>query len=110
MTTDAPLSSSRVFRWLWPAIAILAACLAIIAAWYLAIPRHEICAAIYPSPPGCGDHRVPAATLWTVVLALTALASIVSAAMRRIPSAVTIAASALTAVLALVGAIAVLNA
>jgi hypothetical protein len=37
--------------------------------WWLAIPRHEICALTYPAPAGCGSARIPTATLWTAVTA-----------------------------------------
>jgi hypothetical protein len=37
--------------------------------WWLAVPRHEICAMTLPAPAGCGTHRVPLATLWSVVTA-----------------------------------------
>ncbi|MEV6301928.1 hypothetical protein AB0M02_21120 [Actinoplanes sp. NPDC051861] len=35
--------------------------------WWLAFPRHEICALTFPAPAGCGAGRVPEATFWTVV-------------------------------------------
>ncbi|GAA0455934.1 hypothetical protein Ade02nite_04750 [Paractinoplanes deccanensis] len=38
--------------------------------WWLAVPRHDICAMVYPAPAGCGADRVPVAALWTVVTAV----------------------------------------
>ncbi|MFC6018153.1 hypothetical protein ACFP2T_18330 [Plantactinospora solaniradicis] len=35
--------------------------------WWLAVPRHEICAMTLPAPAGCGSGRVPVAALWSVV-------------------------------------------
>jgi hypothetical protein len=35
--------------------------------WWLAVPRHEICAMTLPAPAGCGSGRVPAAALWSVI-------------------------------------------
>jgi hypothetical protein len=37
--------------------------------WWLAVPRHEICAMTYPAPAGCGSARVPVATFWSAVTA-----------------------------------------
>jgi hypothetical protein len=35
--------------------------------WWLAVPRHEICAMTLPAPAGCGSGRVPVAVLWSAV-------------------------------------------
>lgn len=52
----------------WTIGGAIAALLSIAGMWWLAVPRHEICVAIYPAPAGCGDHRVLPAAIWTVVL------------------------------------------
>jgi hypothetical protein len=54
---------------------VLVACGAVLTAgawavfWWLAVPRHEICALTLPAPAGCGSGRVPLATLWSVLTA-----------------------------------------
>ncbi|MEV4512236.1 hypothetical protein AB0K00_25140 [Dactylosporangium sp. NPDC049525] len=35
--------------------------------WWLAVPRHEICAMTLPAPAGCGSGRVPVAVLWSAI-------------------------------------------
>jgi hypothetical protein len=51
----------------------LASCGAVVTAaalgvfWWLAVPRHEICAMTLPAPAGCGSGRVPVAALWSAV-------------------------------------------
>jgi hypothetical protein len=37
--------------------------------WWLAVPRHDICAMTLPAPAGCGSGRVRVAALWSVVTA-----------------------------------------
>jgi len=99
---DRPILTSRRGRaWIWPAIATVAAVIAIIVAWYLAIPRYEVCIAIYPTPPGCGGgHRLPGAGLWTGVLIVTTGLTYAAALLRRAPNWMAPVAAALTIVLA----------
>ncbi|MFK3985608.1 hypothetical protein ACI2K4_35245 [Micromonospora sp. NPDC050397] len=37
--------------------------------WWLAVPRHDICAMTLPAPAGCGSSRLPVAAFWSVVAA-----------------------------------------
>lgn len=67
MTTEPPTRRYRA----WPAIVVASAigAWAISMIWWLAIPRYEICAAIYPAPPGCaGAARELAAISWTILI------------------------------------------
>ncbi|GIM95029.1 hypothetical protein [Paractinoplanes toevensis] len=38
--------------------------------WWLAVPRHEICALTFPAPAGCGAGRVAVAALWSLITAV----------------------------------------
>jgi hypothetical protein len=38
--------------------------------WWLALPRHDICAMTRPAPAGCDSGRVPVAVLWSAVTAV----------------------------------------
>jgi hypothetical protein len=51
--------------------------------WWLAIPRHEICALTYPAPAGCGSARIPTATVWTAVIAASYGVTLLLAARRH---------------------------
>jgi hypothetical protein len=54
---------------------VLAECGAVLAAvawgtyWWLAVPRHQICAMTLPAPAGCSRGRVPVAALWSAATA-----------------------------------------
>lgn len=60
--------SSRASLW------VVASCGALLAVawgiyWWLAVPRHEICAMTLPAPAGCSRGRVPVAAFWTAATA-----------------------------------------
>lgn len=51
--------------------------------WWLAVPRSAVCAAVLPAPAGCPiADRVSIATLWTVVVAMLYVATVVVALAR----------------------------
>lgn len=98
----APARATGLPPWVWSLGAGIIAAAAIASLWYLAIPRHEFCIAIYPGPAGCGAHRLVPATIWSVVLVAGAAAG--AAAVHRIKRAW--AGPGLLAVLAGVGLVA----
>lgn len=65
------IKSDSLNVWIVATVVVIVAALA--GLWWLAIPRHEICIAIYPAPAECGDHRVPSAGLWTAILTAVAV-------------------------------------
>lgn len=108
--SDRPVGAPRrALSWLWPVVATVAAAIAIVAAWYLALPRHDVCVMIYPAPPGCGDHRVTGAALWSVVLLVMTAATYVVAFVRRAPTWAAPVFAAVTVVLALASYFSVVN-
>ncbi|MEG3637017.1 hypothetical protein [Micromonospora palythoicola] len=71
---------TRLRRWLQVLAASVVAVLAWAGYWWLAVPRFDLCAAVLPAPAGCRSaDRIPTATLWTVVVALLHLATVVVA-------------------------------
>src|SRR5690554_2386424 len=74
VTTSSPGAQSgaparRSPSWRAPAIATVALLASLAACWWLAVPRHAVCPAIYPAPAGCSTQdRQAAAVTWTVVL------------------------------------------
>lgn len=80
MTTSS--ASGPVRRRAWPAItfATLVAALTLAAIWWLAVPRGTVCPAIHPAPAGClTANREVAAVLWTAVVALLYVGTVVVA-------------------------------
>ncbi|MGC5052226.1 hypothetical protein ACLQ2S_12320 [Micromonospora sp. DT48] len=78
MSGDAvgPGGSGRFASWLGITAAVAIAAAAWVGYWWLAVPRHDLCAAVLPAPAGCrAADRVPTATTWTVVVAVIALAA-----------------------------------
>jgi hypothetical protein len=60
---------------------VLASCGALLAVgwstyWWLAVPRHQICAMTLPAPAGCSSGRVPVAALWSAVTAFVYVAMV----------------------------------
>ncbi|GIE29337.1 hypothetical protein Ait01nite_023820 [Actinoplanes italicus] len=54
-----------------------------LAYWWLAYPRHEVCAMKLPAPAGCSSlARTPVATFWTVVTGTLYAATLLLAAWR----------------------------
>ncbi|WP_146017573.1 hypothetical protein [Verrucosispora sp. ts21] len=71
---------SRARSWLAAATATVIAVAAWAGYWWLAVPRHDICAAVLPASAGCRiADRVPTATLWTVIVAALWSATVVLA-------------------------------
>ncbi len=69
--------------WLGVATATVVAGAAWAGFWWLAVPRHDLCAAILPAPAGCRSvDRVPTATLWTVIVAVLYLTAATTALVR----------------------------
>ena len=71
LATNAPTNGRRPRA--WPAVlaATVVAAIGWVALWWLAIPRYEICIAIYPASAGCGGaDRVADAVLWSIVIAV----------------------------------------
>ncbi|GIJ20510.1 hypothetical protein [Micromonospora lutea] len=94
--------SVPVGTWLGVAAAVGVAVAAWAGYWWLAVPRYDLCAAVLPAPAGCRSaDRVPAATLWTVIvmalLLATAALAVVRPGGRRWPIAVALAVLAVTA-------------
>ncbi len=68
---------SRVRSWLGAVAATVIAVAAWAGYWWLAVPRHDICAAVMPAPAGCRiADRVASATLWTALVAVLWLATV----------------------------------
>ena len=67
--------------------AAAAVCVAVAACagyWWLAIPRHDICAMVLPAPAGCAAAgRLPAASLWTAVVVILGAVTVAGAFGRR---------------------------
>lgn len=57
----------------WSLLAGASSLAGIAAAWWLALPRYEVCIAIYPAPPGCGVSRVTPAIIWTLAISIATL-------------------------------------
>lgn len=73
----------RVRSWLGVAAATVIAVTAVAAFWWLAVPRYDICAAVLPARAGCRiADRVSTATLWTAVVAVLYVATVVVALAR----------------------------
>ncbi len=84
----------------WVTVATIVAAASIAAMWWLAVPRHQVCTAIYPAGPGCPADREGVAALWTAIV--TALYVVVVVALtaertRRRVAAVSLAALTLVA-------------
>ncbi len=73
----------RVRSWLGVAAATVIAAAAAAGFWWLAVPRFDVCAAVLPAPAGCRiADRVSTATLWTAVVAVLYVATVVVALAR----------------------------
>ncbi len=71
-------------RWLVPVLSTVVTAAGLAAIWYLAVPRVTVCPAIYPAPPGCTlQDRVATATVWTVLVAIVWIATLVAVRLRR---------------------------
>jgi hypothetical protein len=94
----ATTGPSRAVRLGWAAVATAAAGLSIWLVWWLAIPRADVCVAVYPAPPGCPTaDRVGIATVWTVIVAVVYVA-VLAALTLRVPAWVRTVLSALLVV------------
>ncbi|WP_327034419.1 hypothetical protein [Micromonospora ureilytica] len=73
----------RVRSWLGVAAATVIAAAAAAGFWRLAVPRFDVCAAVLPARAGCRiADRVSTATLWTAVVAVLYVATVVVALAR----------------------------
>ncbi|RZT80432.1 hypothetical protein EV382_3681 [Micromonospora violae] len=74
---------ARARSWLGVAAATVIAGAAVAGFWWLAVPRFDVCATVLPVPAGCRiADRVPTATLWTAVVAVLYVATVVVALAR----------------------------
>ncbi|WP_433528685.1 hypothetical protein ACQPYA_20335 [Micromonospora sp. CA-263727] len=68
---------ARAGSWLGAVAATGVAAAAWAGYWWLAVPRHDFCAAVLPAPAGCRiADRVSTATLWTAVVGVLWLATV----------------------------------
>ncbi|MBQ1020912.1 hypothetical protein KBX71_23970 [Micromonospora sp. D93] len=73
----------RVLSWLGVAAATVIAAAAAAGFWWLAVPRFDVCAAVLPARAGCRiAGRVSTATLWTAVVVVFYVATVVVALAR----------------------------
>ncbi|MGC4863956.1 hypothetical protein ACLQ3B_00785 [Micromonospora sp. DT53] len=73
----------RVRSWLGVAAATVIAAAATAGFWWLAVPRFDVCAAVLPAPAGCRiAARVSTATLWTAVVVVLCVTTVVVALVR----------------------------
>lgn len=96
MSESAEVTPPRSRLWLEVGVATVIAVAASASFWWLAVPRYDLCTAILPAPAGCRiADRVPAATLWTAIVAVlyvaTCAVTVTRPRDRRWPSAVAIA-------------------
>jgi hypothetical protein len=67
-----------------PVLATAVTACALAAIWLVAVPRPVVCPAVSPPLPGCTpEHRTATGTVWTAVLLLVWVVTLVVARLRR---------------------------